>query len=62
MSIAQRPGGEPVDIDQLTASNINDDQLDRIRAELTHYRTHAEAPSETPRLAENESPQRPAGS
>ena len=38
MTTSRHCGGEPVDLDQLTASTITDDQLDSIRAELRHYR------------------------
>ncbi|TXC99042.1 hypothetical protein [Streptomyces sp. ISID311] len=50
MTTWRHRGGEPVDLDQLTASTITDDQLDSIRAELRRYRaivTNEPASTET---------------
>ncbi|MFE9559121.1 hypothetical protein ACFYOD_37450 [Streptomyces sp. NPDC006703] len=56
MSIKQHPGGEHVDIDQLTASNINDDQLDAIRTELKHYRNQGTPAPQTQQNLKRDAP------
>ncbi|WP_411142345.1 hypothetical protein [Streptomyces sp. x-80] len=38
MTALRHNGGEPVNLDGLTASTITDDVLDTTRAELQHYR------------------------